>query len=746
MRKLMWFTIGFAVSCVAAVYLLAGSILGWLALAFGIAAIAMLFLPQKPVNVIAVMLIGFSVGVLWLWGYSSVYLQPAKQFDGKMIMTTIEATDYVRQSEYGGTVEGKILLGDRSYPARLYLDSSRDIKPGDKIIGVYTLGMTTPKGTEDSDYYQGNGIFVIADPEGAVSVEAVEKIPAKYFPQVLRKKITTLLDAAFPQDTLAFARALLLGDSSLLTYEQDTAFKVSGIRHVIAVSGLHVSILFTLIYTVAFRRRVSTALLGIPVLLLFAAVAGFTPSITRACIMQVLMILAILFDKDYDPPTALAFAVLVMLLANPMTITSVSFQLSVGCIIGIMLFSGRISGYILRKLGKPRGRSFWARTARWVSAGVGVTISAMIMTTPLLAYYFGMVSLVSVLTNLLVLWVVSTIFYGIMIVCVLGAVWLPLGKIVAWVISWLIRYVLVASDALASIPLAAVYTGSVYIVLWLAVCYVLFTAFMLCKKRSPVLLLGCMAACLCVSLAISYAEARQDDVCVTVFDVGEGQSILIKNHDEYYLIDCGGSSGDNAADVVSQTLLAQGVFNLDGLILTHFDSDHTGGVSGLLSRIGADKIYLPDVEDSGTMRRFLEDGYPDKLCWVNEDMVITNGNGVLSLISALPATKKENETSLCILFQAKDCDILITGDRGSSGEKALLAGYDLPKLDILVAGHHGSAQSTNFDLLSKTMPRTVVISCSDKYGHPAGELLQRLAMFGCEVRRTDLEGTIIFRG
>ena len=119
MRKLMWFTIGFTVSCVAVVYLQAGSVLGWLALAFGVAAIAMLFIPQKLIRVIAVLLIGFSVGVLWLWGYSSIYLQPAKQLDGKKIMTTIEAADYVYQSEYGGMVEGKILIRNRSYPARL---------------------------------------------------------------------------------------------------------------------------------------------------------------------------------------------------------------------------------------------------------------------------------------------------------------------------------------------------------------------------------------------------------------------------------------------------------------------------------------------------------------------------------------------------------------------------------------------------------------------------------------------------
>ena len=146
------------------------------------------------------------------------------------------------------------------------------------------------------------------------------------------------------------------------------------------------------------------------------------------------------------------------------------------------------------------------------------------------------------------------------------------------------------------------------------------------------------------------------------------------------------------------------------------------------------------------LAKILSEEYADKVRWVSEDAVIKNGQSKLSIITAPPETQKDNETGLCILFQAKDCDILITGDRGASGEKALLEGYSLPRLDILVAGHHGSSQSTNFDLLSKTMPGTVVISCSDKYGHPAEALLKRLEMFGCNVRRTDLEGTIVFRG
>ena len=366
----MWFSIGFAVSCAVGVYLISGSILAWLALFAGVVAIAALFVKDNIVKVIAVLLLGFSTGVLWMWGYDTVYLQPVRAYDGKMVFAQIEASDYSRATEYGATVDGKISVSNKKYNVRLYLDDYRDVRPGDLVSGVCTLGMTTPSGAEESDYYQGKGIFVVADADGAVLVDHTDEIPTRYVAALLRNKIGSFFEKTFPTDVLGFVRALFLGDTHLLTYEDDTALKVSGIRHIVAVSGLHVSILFAMIYTVAFRRRVSTALLGIPALLLFAAIAGFTPSISRACIMQILIILALLLNKEYDPPTALAFSALVLLAANPMTITSVSFQLSVGCVIGIFVFSGRISNYLLEKFGHPTGKTIASQQNEAAPAGV----------------------------------------------------------------------------------------------------------------------------------------------------------------------------------------------------------------------------------------------------------------------------------------------------------------------------------------------------------------------------------------
>lgn len=724
------------------IYLLSGTFLMWLSLAFTGLTAVLFFRKATPCKIAGTVLLGFLVGVLWMWGYDALFLQPARQYDGQSVTTTIEISDYSFSTTYGSAADGKVKLSGRDYRVRVYMDDFYDLQPGDCVQGTFTFGMTIPKGMEESEYFQGKGIFLLADAEKEVAVTATQGIPAKYFASKIRKQIHAQIDGVFPQDTRGFARALLLGDSSLLTYEEDTAFKVSGIRHVIAVSGLHVSILFSLAYAVAGHRRVYTAVIGIPVLILFAAVAGFTPSITRACIMQILMIFALLLKRDYDPPTALAFAVLVMLAGNPMTITSVSFQLSVGCMVGIFLFSSRVQQYLFRKLGSPTGKTLRARLARWISSGTAITLSAMTVTTPLVAWYFGMVSLVSVFTNLLTLWAISFIFGGIILACVCGALWLPAGQGIAWLISWLIRYVITVAKAFSSSPMAAVYTRSIYIVLWIGVCYLLFGVFLLSQKKRPVLLLAYATLCLCIAVAASWIVPRLDDFRVTVFDVGEGQTILLQNRGKNYLVDCGGASGDKAADIAAETLLSQGIFTLDGVVLTHYDADHTAGVIGLLSRVKTKALYLPDIPDGGSVKAQLTHAFGDKVQWIEENTVID----AMTLITARVDDVDENENSLCVLFQPEDCDILITGDRGKAGEKALTESVDLPQIELLVAGHHGSGNSTNLELLKATMPDAVVISTGARHGHPAKDVLYRLELFGCTVWRTDLDGTMIFRG
>lgn len=751
MHRLVWFSVGFSAACVIGAYFLSGVLLLCLiGLCAALAALfAVLSVKRSKYRAAFVVLLGCIMGLCWFCLYDGCFVDTARSYDGKTVDSVICITDYSYDTDYGVAADGKITLDGKDFRVRVYLIQKESVSPGDQIRGAFRLRFTGNGGVKAPTYHQGDGVFLLCYADEEAQVKRAETVPIRYFPARLRKEIQNVLTGLFPRDALAFAKALLLGDSSDLTYEQDSALKISGIRHVIAVSGLHVSILFSFVYRLCGKRRSLTAIVGIPVLLLFAAVAGFTPSVVRACIMQCLMILALLINREYDSPTALAFAVLTMLAINPLTVTSVSFQLSAGCMIGILLFSEPISSYLLdeKRLGKRKANSVRGRIARWFAGSVSISVSAMLITAPLSAYYFGMVSLIGILTNLLSLWVISFVFYGIMIASALGAIWFPAGHIIAWLISWPIRYVLAVADLMAEIPVAAVYTDSVYISLWLIICYALLAVFCFSSKKRPVFLIACITFGLGLSLFASWLEPKLDNIRVTVLDVGQGQSILVQCKDAYYLVDCGGDTNAVAADAAARTLLSQGITCIDGMLLTHYDNDHAGGAAAFLSRVKAEQLYLPDIFRGNQFREELSASYYEQINWITRNTVLEH-NGLK--ISLFPGENSEdgNESGMCILFQTENYDILITGDCSSSGERFLLEQTELPELELLVIGHHGSNTSTSFDILTATQPQNAVISvgADNPYGHPHENVLKRLYLFGCEIRRTDLEGTIVYRG
>lgn len=744
----MWFALGFGAACALGAYFYTP----WLGIPASICLLCfivgvLLWNKRKALRPAVMACLGLSIGLCWFLGYHSLYLGAADRADGSEQYLSAVATDYSTQTDYGSTVDARLSLEGKSYQAVLYLKENHDLKPGDEISGLFRLRLTH-EGLEEDTYHRGNGVFLLAYAQEASEVTAAEKVPARYFPALLRREITRRLEEAFPEDVAFFTKALLLGDRSDVDYQTNTAFKVSGISHIIAVSGLHVSILFSVIFLISARKRFLTALLGIPVLLLFAAVAGFTPSITRACVMQILMILAMLLNREYDPPTALSTAVLLMLLYNPVVITSASFQLSVGCMAGIFLFSGRLQKWIcgLSFWRGWKGKSLKVRLRQWFASGVSVTLSSMFFTTPLVAYYFGSVSLVGVLTNLLTLWAVSWIFYGIIAVCLLSLLWQQGAALLAWVVSWLIRYVLSVAKLLSSIPLAAVYTKSVPIILWLVLCYVLVGILLLWRKCRPYVLLSIGVLGLCAALLCSWVVPLLDDCRMTVLDVGQGQSIILQSHGKTFLVDCGGDSDTAAADEAAETLLSMGIFRLDGVILTHYDRDHAGGIANLLSRVSADTVFLPVESDDEQMKQEILQASGDSAVYVREDMELTWGNTSLNLFVP-ETTSSDNERSLCVLFRGENCDILITGDLSSTGENRLVLEKDIPELTALVAGHHGSGSSTGSALLAATRPEYVLISvgADNPYGHPSQSVLDRLEQYGCIVYRTDLDGTVVFR-
>ena len=742
MRKLMWFSVGFALCCGLGVWVLSPRAL--------IPAALILVLPaalcvKGKYRRCAFALAGCAIGLLWYFGFTHFRLNPARNLDGTTVETSFTATGYSYKTDYGVGVDGEFTLDGDNYKIRLYVDTTREIHPGDTITGSFLLRCTAPGGKDDPTHHAGEGVFFLGYQRGNAQIILAEEATSLNLGVHLNHNISRRLSALFPEDTQAFARALLLGDDYDLRYETDTALKISGIRHIVAVSGLHVAILYTLLQAVTLNRRWLTALIGLPVLYLFAAVAMFTPSVTRACIMVALMILSQLLDKEYDPPTALSFAVLVMLLKNPLIITAISFQMSVACVMGILLFQPRITRWLSEKIGAPKGKTMKARLKRWFISSVSVSVSATVLTMPMSAYYFGTVSLVSVLTNLLTLWAVSLAFYGIVAVCIVSLFWMQGAAMLASLTALPMNYVLWIAKLISRFPLAAVYTKSVYIVFWLAFVYVLLGIFLLSKNKHPRVLISCATLGLCLALLASWTEHGFFDTHFTALNVGQGQCLILHHNGKTFLIDCGGSSDKIAANEAAETLLSRGITKVDGMILTHGDRDHAGGISYLLTRVDAGFLMMPATTAPETAAS-LTAGFSGEVILAEEDLLIDLGEGKISVFGPIFAAES-NENSLCVLFESENCAILVTGDRGVLGETVLLHEAYIPDVDLLVAGHHGSKSSTSEELLGAVSPDTVFISVGEDnaYGHPAQELLDRLTAFGCEIYRTDQNGTLIFR-
>lgn len=749
MRRLMWFSIGFAAACLAGAFLNEQwLVLGAIIILTAAGILAAIHKKYGNCMLPLLILLGLGLGLGWFCAYDYLFVTLPRAADGKQLDVCIEATEYSYETDYGSAVEGTVILNDKSYRVKAYLHTDEQISPGDTVTGRFRFRLTTSGGLENPTSHRTEGVFLLAYPIGSSQIQHAEDIFWRHYPAIWRQGLLTRIRELLPGDAGAFASALLLGERSGITYEMDTSFKVSGISHIIAVSGLHVSIVFGLIYTLLAKKRLLSCLIGIPALLLFAAIAGFTPSITRACIMQSLMLLAMTLDREYDGPTALAFAALAMLVANPLTILSVSFQLSVCCMIGIFLFSDKIRQYLLG-VGKRfiyKEQKLMNRLWQGIAASVSASLSATVMTMPLVACYFGCISAVSVLTNLLTLWIISFIFYGLIACLVVSAVSLALGKFLAVIVYVPIVFVLKTAELMSKLPMSAMYTSNPYAVAWLVGIYAMLVIFLLQKKKQPKLLVVGVIFTFLLAQTFSWFEPLNDDFRVTMLDVGQGQSILLQSEGKTFLVDCGGDDSEDAADTTSEALLSQGICRLDGIIVTHFDKDHVGGVVHLLSRIQTDRLILPDVEDEEQIGKTLSSATSATVEYIREDTLYTFGKAEMTIFAPI-SSETDNESCICILFQRENCGILITGDRGISGETALLQTHAIPEVDVLVAGHHGSAGSTSEALLEATSPRIALISAGEdnRYGHPSAAVLQRLTDAGCRIYRTDIHGTIIFR-
>lgn len=749
MRKLAWFTTGFTAACLLCALLYGSWILPAGIIALVISGIlAAVTKKSKLIKRPFLVTIGFTIALLWFGVYDAVFILVPRVADGQTAVVSIEASDYSVDTDRGISVEGYVRIGNSNYRVKAYLNDNTPLQPGDRVTGAFRFRLTASGAKNGATNHQTEGIFLLAYQTSDITIDFVQECPIRDYPAKWRHDLLQRIDQCFSGEAAAFAKALLLGDRTDISYELNTAFRLSGISHIIAVSGLHVSILFGLLYTLTLKKKQIAFILCVSALFLFASIVGFTPSITRACIMQSLMLLAMLTNREYDRETALAFSVLVMLVFNPMTVLSVSFQLSVGCMVGIFLFSDQIYNSLTepQKTNPKKRKNLLHKAKLWVIRCFSVTLSATFMTTPLVAYHFGSVSVIGILTNLLVLWVISAVFGGIIICLLLSTITMGGAVFLAEIISIPIYYILGIAKLLSNVPMGAIYTVSIYTVLWLIGVYLMIAVFLLQKKKRPLLLTCCLAITMLLSQCLSWAEPRLDELRVTALDVGQGQCIILQSDGRTFIVDCGGDYDKEAADIAAETLLSSGVSRVDGIIVSHYDMDHVGGMQYLLTRINADRLILPHIVDENGIAQVLISKTDAEVQYVQNDICFTFADTKLTVFGPI-SYNEGNESSLCVLFQSENCDILITGDREELGEMMLLHDHTLPELDLLVVGHHGASGAAGEKLLLATKPKAAIISVGEnnKYGHPSGEVLNRLIDIGCIIYRTDLHGTVVFR-
>ena len=564
------------------------------------------------------------------------------------------------------------------------------------------------------------------------------------------------IESNFPNETIPLATALLFGSSDLITQNTMDNYRELGIVHLLAISGLHITIIVAIVYNLLLRiglTREKCIVILLVCLPIYGILTGASPSVNRSVFMTMLFLVGRRWVKSgqFVAIDVIAMTFLIYLFVDPYVLFNVGFQLSF-----LVTFTLLLSApYILKMTQHP------------ISLLLTTSFLSMLCSAPILLYFFFEFSIISVLVNILYIPVFNVILLPyLLFVFVLH---LLLGSLIdplLYPLNEMIIFTNNLTEKIADLPWNTIVLGRPSMLFILLYGWGLFLFFVLWEKGVKGMKKFFLFLFPFILFLGQYMLTNLSlDGEVTFLDVGQGDCIFIRLPfgKGNYLIDTGGGltfdkqpwqERDHAFDVGEDTVVpflkSKGVTTIDKLILTHGDTDHAGSAEAILQEMKVQELVLSDRKEKNELERKLigmaqSEGIAIRNVHAGDSWRV--GENRFYILSPEGNSQGDSNNGSIVLYtELGGLKWLFTGDLEAEGEEKLMKKNPTLNVDVLKVGHHGSKSSTTEDFLERISPQWAIISVGEnnRYQHPHQEVLDRLQKNEINIYRTDQLGAITY--
>lgn len=618
-------------------------------------------------------------------------------------------------------------------------------------------GVRIPYGLNRKVFYGRKGISGFIKNPG--EIEVLEKRKGSWFYRnivyALKDKIDIFLNKNFNKTHAAVLSGLILGKKEKIESDIIENFRKTGLAHILAISGLHTGFIFLILHILSqlFRLRHNyNYIFIVSGLVFYAILTGLKPSVLRAVIFLIIFTGAKILQRREDLLNTLGAAAFLILLFDPVSLFSVSFQLSFAAVLGIIIFTGFFKGANLIKKEKSYVKRF---LKKYILLTVIISVGVTTAIAPIQGFYFNQIPLTGLLLNILIIPLTGIIVsLGIFVISIGLMLSITISEFTISLMFFLELLIKTASFSskylLVSIPVSR--PDFVYLVLAeAAIAAILYFIYV---KRYKLVILT-LTVSLNLFIYISIYKTLNKKCEILFFDVGQGDSALISTPDgTNILIDTGINFSPTYYDY-HRFFTAKGIRNINYLILTHRHSDHIGQAAEIMENVNVKHIISLPLDTKYMISAKIDSirkikNIPFKTI-TSGDLIKDGDNWRMYFLhpdtTGIKNIKNENNRSIVFKFVYKNLSVLFTGDIEGRIEKRLLSYGDFLKSRILKFPHHGSGSSGNREFLSLINPEFTIISVGEgnKYDFPSGSVMNILGNTGSKIYRTDLNGSIFFK-